>query len=319
MGQSHPKHMVDLSEKCEKEGIKFHEEKKKINGSMRNVVSWLPAEGEVKAIVFISHGYIEHSLSYYKLAHRLVESGYAVYAMDHVGHGSSDGRRGVVPDYRVLYSDYIDFANSIRSNYPDLPAFLLGHSMGGLIAIMSVNGIKNLTAMILSAPALVAGPAGASPFGCRCLYTLGRTAFAACLTSVMSVIDPAGAAAPIHPEDVTSDREILKELKEDPRRNAGFVTNKAGRELLRMIKVGYEEIPRITIPFLIFHGSKDEVVYEEGSEYFFKNAGTDITQRRIHIFEGALHEVLNEVEPYRTEAANMIVDYFNEQCDSIVP
>ena len=319
MGQAPPKPTVDLASKCEKEGVKFHEERRKINGHMRNVSSWLPVSEELRAVVFISHGYIEHSLSYYNLAHKFVENGFAVYAMDHVAHGKSDGRRGVIADYRILYSDYIDFVNSIRPNYPNLPAFLFCHSMGGLVGIMSINGIKNLNAVVLSAPALVAGPGSASPFGLRCLFPITRTAFAACLTSITSVIDPAGPAAPIVPEDVTSNPEVIKELNEDPRRNKGFVTNKAGKELLRMIKVAKEEIPRITLPFLIIHGSDDEVTLREGSEYFFKNAGTDITLRRIHIFEGAKHEVTNESEPYRSESIAMIIDYFNEQIESIIP
>ncbi len=320
MGQSQSKkETIDITEKCVAPGVKFHEEKKKINGSMRNVSSWLPVEGDIKAVVFISHGLLEHALAYYELAHRLVAQGYGVYGIDHCGHGLSDGRRAIIPDYRILYSDFVEFVNGIRPNYPGIPAFLFCHSMGGVVGLMSIRGIKDINAAVFSAAALVAGPASASPFGCRCCFPLSRTSFAACLTSVTAAIDPAGPAAPLDPRDVSADPEWLKTMSQDPRRNKPFVPNKTAQQLLRMIKAAKEEVPRITIPFLCFHGSADEVIYKESSEFIFKNAGTDITQRRLHIFEGAKHECFHDVEPYHEESLSMIIDYFNEQYEAVTP
>jgi alpha-beta hydrolase superfamily lysophospholipase len=329
MGQQHSKipqeEMIDLSEKCGVSGkVTFHEEKRTINGHTRNVSSWLPtgADGQKvkpKAVIFISHGYIEHALSYYCLAHRLViEGNYDVYGIDHVAHGLSDGTpRSVIPDYKILYSDFIDFVNSIRTSpeYVNLPAFLFCHSMGGLVGIMSVNSCKNISAAVFSAPAIVAGPAGASPFGLRCCFPLTRTHTAALLTSCTAGIDPAGPAAPLDPEDVTHNRAVIDEMKHDPRRNPAYVTNKSAQELLKLIKACKDEIRNIKLPFFVFHGEKDEIIYKESSEMMFKYAGTDITQRRFHLFLEAKHEVIHESDPIATECMTMIVDYFNEQYD----
>jgi alpha-beta hydrolase superfamily lysophospholipase len=334
MGQHHTKipqdEMIDLSEKCGVPNkVIFQEGKRTVNGHIRNVSSWLPAagtdgqeKGKPKAVIFISHGYIEHSLSYYCLAHRLVMDGnYAVYGIDHIAHGLSDGTpRSVIPDFKILYSDFIDFVNSIRTSpdYLELPAFLFCHSMGGLVGIMSVNQCKNISAAVFSAPAIVAGPAGASPFGLRCCFPLTRTHTAALLTSCTASIDPAGPAAPLAPEDVTHNKAVIDEMKHDPRRNPSYVTNKSAQELLKLITLAKNEISKITLPFFVFHGEKDEIIYKESSEMMFKYAGTDITQRRYHLFPEAKHEVIHENDPIASECMNMIISYFNEQYDLAV-
>lgn len=232
---------------CEAPGVVFHEEIQTVNGSSRNVASWLPEEGPVKATVVVSHGLSEHILCYYGIATELAKHGFAVYGVDHVSHGKSSGNKGVIPDGKLMYQDFIAFGNSVREKHPDIPLFLLAHSMGTLVGIMSINGITGLKAVVLSGPAIFAGPAASSPFGIGCLYPLSQTPVAACLTSVTSVVDPQGSAAPLVVGEITSNPEELERIRKDPRRAQPYVTNKTAYELVKLIDSVKKELPNIKV------------------------------------------------------------------------
>jgi alpha-beta hydrolase superfamily lysophospholipase len=184
---------TEILDKCVAPGVKFEEHLEDIEGHNRNIVSWFPEGKEPKAIVLISHGLNEHALCYYNVAIALVNAGYGVFAIDHASHGKSDGPRGVIQNHEDLYNDFIQFANTKRKLYSSLPAFVVAHSMGTLVALMSINKIEvclttsnsiqhltslsllqNIKAIVFSGCAIVPGPDSASPFGIGCLYPLGE-------------------------------------------------------------------------------------------------------------------------------------------------
>ena len=70
-------------------------------GAKLHVTHWLP-EGRPRAIVLLAHGYAEHAGRYAHVAKRLTDAGYAVYAVDHWGHGNSDGEGGFVEGTFVI-------------------------------------------------------------------------------------------------------------------------------------------------------------------------------------------------------------------------
>ena len=120
--------------------------------------AWLP-EREPKAVVVISHGLAEHSGRYEGLAGRLVESEYAVYALDHRAHGRSGGTdRANIDRFDYLVSDLGAFIGRAQREHPGAVTMLLGHSMGGLVALATaLRNPKVLRALVLSGPALAAG------------------------------------------------------------------------------------------------------------------------------------------------------------------
>lgn len=238
---------AEILDQCVAPGVVFNEEISTVNGSKRNTVSWLPETLPIKAVVLISHGLNEHALRYYGIAVALAKVGFAVHAIDHASHGKSDGKRGVIADHTVLYHDFIAFGNTIHEQYPTLPLYLLAHSMGTLVGMMSINGIKGLRAVVLSGSAVFSGPAASSPFGIRCLYPLSQTSVAVCLTSITSVLDPGGPAAPLVVEEISSDAEELERNRTDPRMAAPVVTNKSAYELVKLINEVKAEIPNIKV------------------------------------------------------------------------
>ena len=92
-----------------------------------------------KAVVQIAHGMAEHSMLYLDFANYLASNGYAVAINDHLGHGKSvssggaygyfgkGGAQNMVIDMHKLYA-------IMREEYPEIPYFLLGHSMGSFLA-----------------------------------------------------------------------------------------------------------------------------------------------------------------------------------------
>ena len=109
------------------------------DGAALATYRWLPDGTErPKAAVIIAHGYAEHAGRYDALAARLVGAGYAVYAFDLRGHGHSEGERANIGVFREFVTDLTRFIEHVREIHPNPPRFLLGHSMGGLVALQMV-------------------------------------------------------------------------------------------------------------------------------------------------------------------------------------
>ncbi|XP_064606378.1 monoglyceride lipase-like isoform X4 [Liolophura sinensis] len=118
-----------------------------------------------KALVFIAHGVAEHCLWYTKVAEILVNIGCLVFSHDHVGHGQSEGDRVHIETFSTYISDVFQHCDKKRDEYPGLPLFMIGHSMGGAIAVMcGLERAKYFEGIVLIAAAIVASPEALSPF-----------------------------------------------------------------------------------------------------------------------------------------------------------
>src|SRR5690606_39031799 len=115
---------------------------------------WLPS-GEPRGIVLLCHGLGEHSGRYGNVVGALVPDGWAVYGVDHRGHGRSGGRRAHLRRYADWLADFDAFRRVVVARHPGLRVFLLGHSMGGQIALAyALDHQDELAGLVLSAPAL---------------------------------------------------------------------------------------------------------------------------------------------------------------------
>ena len=104
-----------------------------------SVYRWVP--DDPCAAVLISHGAVEHARRYDGFARFLASHGFAVYANDHRGHGRTAGLPENVAylgetggGFLQMVEDMHCLTLRIKSDLPGLPVFLLGHSMGSLIA-----------------------------------------------------------------------------------------------------------------------------------------------------------------------------------------
>ena len=108
-----------------------------------------------RAQLLVSHGLGEHGGRYAELARALAERGISVHALDHRGHGRSPGARGHVDRFARLVSDFDAFRAAVTPAAP-VPRFLLGHSLGGLVAIRHLQAHPEAAwaGVVLSAPLL---------------------------------------------------------------------------------------------------------------------------------------------------------------------
>lgn len=111
-------------------------------------------------VVLLCHGYGEHAGRYEYVATRLVADGAVVYAVDHTGHGLSEGERVLIEDFERVVDDFRLLDATARSDHPGLPVVLVGHSMGGMIAARYAQRYgSELAAVVLSGPVLGRWPA----------------------------------------------------------------------------------------------------------------------------------------------------------------
>jgi alpha-beta hydrolase superfamily lysophospholipase len=116
--------------------------------------TWLP-KGEKKGLVLLIHGLGEHSGRYSHVGKMLVDAGYIMSAFDLRGHGKSGGKRGHSPSFESFMDDIDLFVEANGSQFPGIPKFFYGHSLGALFALVyALRRKPNLNGLIVTGPAL---------------------------------------------------------------------------------------------------------------------------------------------------------------------
>src|SRR5436305_2651445 len=107
-------------------------------------------------VVVLVHGYGEHIGRYEHVAQALAARGSTVVGPDHIGHGRSAGERALVESFEPIVDDVRGVVQAERG---ELPVVMVGHSMGGLIAIRYAQRHReDLAGLVLSGPAVGLGP-----------------------------------------------------------------------------------------------------------------------------------------------------------------
>jgi alpha-beta hydrolase superfamily lysophospholipase len=242
--------------------------------------NWLP-EGEVKAVLLVVHGLAEHSGRYMNLVHHFLPLGYAVYAIDHLGHGRSDGPRVYLERFPDFTDTLATFREMIREEQNDKPVFLVGHSMGGLIgALYLLEHQGNLAGAVLSGPA-VKVPDNIPPVA----IFAGK---------VFSALAPKLRLIALDASGVSRDSAVVRAYESDPLVYRGKMTARLGSEMIKAMRRIGAEATRINLPILILQGSADRLVDPSGAQMLYDRVNSP--DKRIILYEGLYHEVFNEPE-----------------------
>ena len=243
--------------------------------------SWLP-DGAAKANLVVVHGIGEHCGRYDDFAVWFVPLGYAVHTFDLRGHGRSAGRQGYIQSWADFREDVRVFLNRIAARSPDLPVFLVGHSLGGLIALdYALHDHAGLAGVVVSGPALAIGE--------------GTSAFLLALAKVLSSITP---GLQMHSKlDVTGlsrDEAVIRAYQDDPLVH-DWATPRLAAEMQRVMQqtMAHASDWPADLPLLIVHGGSDTICPAEASERFYVNAGTRDKTR--HVYPDFFHEVYNDL------------------------
>ncbi|WP_444930163.1 alpha/beta hydrolase [Microbulbifer sp. SSSA002] len=245
-------------------------------------------------VVVISHGLGEHSGRYSELAGDLNRAGYSVYALDHYGHGLSEGRCGHIEDFALYSEDLNQFIALVKSVNPGLSLHLLGHSMGAAIACGCVIRYGSVDSLSLSAPGFRAKnePKGFLLW----LALLFARGFPRLLLS-----------SRINSRWLSRDPEVVRRYGEDKLVH-GSISLCWFEAFIRERTFLSERLGRLSVPCLLLLPESDKIVDVELSRKWFERLGSK--NKQLHCFPKSYHEVFNEVEEGRL-ARELLIGHLN--------
>ena len=242
--------------------------------------AWLP-EGEVKAVLLIVHGLGEHSGRYLNVVNHFVPLGYAAYALDHLGHGRSEGKREMV----VRFEDFTDtltiFYKMVVGWQPGKPVYLLGHSLGGLIAsYYLIDHQADFKGAVISAPAI------------KVSETITSTTVL--LGKLLSRLAPGMGLLGLDASLISRDPQVVNAYVNDPLVFHAKTPARLAAEMLKGLLRVNAEVGKIKLPFIVLQGSEDKLIDPRGAQVLYDGASS--TDKTIKVYEGLYHEVFNEPE-----------------------
>jgi alpha-beta hydrolase superfamily lysophospholipase len=242
-----------------------------------------PVPSAQKTIVLV-HGGGEHSGRYEETAKRLNQESFSVIAPDLRGHGKSPGQRGHV----LRFEEYLeDVAACLARDVPadQRPPILLGHSLGGLVCTYyAIAHPQTIRCLVLSSPL----------WGLNVPVSAWKHAVACGLSGLWPSF---AMRRPVHAGEVLShDPQVKASYLNDPlvhfTVSCRFYTEMRHRqEQLPTV------LPQLSVPVLILQASEDRIASAEATRRLFPLVGS--AQKRLIVYDGFYHEILNEVEKER--------------------
>lgn len=260
-----------------------------------------PATETPQARVILLHGLGDHAhaLPYRHVTDYLVAQKMAVYAFDLRGHGQSEGPRMFVNAWSDIQTDVCDFVTLVQHEAPAKPLFLLGLSMGGLIALHhAIHHPEGITGVVVGAPAV--GPPG----------------IPALLKKLMPILSRIMPRASLNPgldyTRLSRDASAAQAYTADP----SFQTKTTPRlaaEVLTSIDWVRTLAPQLSLPLLILHGTEDTLVPPAGSADFYKKVGS--TDKTRITYPGAYHNLFLEI--HREQVFSDIVRWMQKHLEEL--
>ncbi|WP_163971182.1 alpha/beta hydrolase [Oceanobacillus halotolerans] len=255
-------------------------------------------EKDPKGVVIIVHGLGDHSGGIRNLCEALVENGYRSYVHDLRGHGKSPGTRGFIRDWEEYRNDLHAFCKLVTEINPDLPVYLIGHSIGGVIAVdYAINNASKLGGLITISPAI----SYETSFMEKLLITvMGK------LKSDYTIDQGDDLAY------LTKDENELQPLKNDTLRHS-TVTPGLGKSLMKTLPRMMEQVKTIRIPFLLQFGLDDTITPPEILRTFFEEVGSD--EKEKYEYQSVKHRPFDDTD--KETFLQDMVSWLDEQTENI--
>jgi alpha-beta hydrolase superfamily lysophospholipase len=266
--------------------------RRKTSGPALYFEARLPAAGSARAVVGLLHGFAEYGGRYAHVARRWADRGIGVLTVDMRGHGKAQGARGSCRHFGEYLDDVAELFELLRERATSLPAFLFGHSFGGLVA----------TAECLASPSRWRGVILSSPtFGVAVKVPALKRAAGRVASRVLPDFSlPAG----VRGSDLTHDQAIARAYDEDPlvfkNARARWFTEMLSAQERVMASAG-----SFSLPLYVAVGTQDRVADVAMAKAFFQAAASP--DKTLDVAEGLFHEVLNE--PQWPELADRMGDW----------
>ena len=274
----------------------FETELTRNDGTDLYVQGWEPENGRAKGLVALVHGLGEHSGRYQHVGEAFAKAGYTLVGFDLRGHGRSGGVRGHTASLETLLQDIKQFLTYLVYRYTDLPHFIYGHSLGGLLTLTYTlkygAGLQGV---------VVTGVALRSPLQ-------QQTAKVALVKTLGSFFPKTVVPSGLDANTISRDPEVVKVYQQDP-----FVHDKIslglGKATLDAIRICFQQADEFKPPLLMIHGASDQLTFPSGSEEFAKRASKHNSDVTLRLWENLYHEVHNE--PEKQEVLDYIVGWLD--------
>lgn len=227
----------------------------------------------------VIHGLSEHSGRYMHLAEYFLPLGYAVHLMDLRGFGRSQGLRGHVDRYSQYLEDLEGFLEYVQSNFSLGKTFLIGHSLGGVIAsAFAMTHSRNLGGIILSAP------------GLKIRY-LHRSLYGP-LKLLNGIKPKLQLRHTLRSRHLSHDPSVGKAYIGDPLVHP-FITPSFFLEFVHMLSFVHRNTHRFHLPCLILCPTGDRIVNPQGSIEFYQHLKNPLNT--LITYPGFFHEIFSEI------------------------
>jgi acylglycerol lipase len=251
-------------------------------GGLQLFRRWWRTDGDPPtAVVVLVHGAGEHSGRYEHVAERLVADGYAVHALDHRGHGRSQGPRALIDrvDHAVTDLDALVSAAVQHESAASIPILMVGHSMGAMLALRyAIDHQHRLDGLAVSgALASIEAPAA--------LRIVGHA---------ISIVAPTLGLITIDASLISRDPAVVEAYRSDPLVHHGKLPARTAAEIADTVATFPGRVQEITIPVLIMYGTEDRLCSPAGSDMLGERIGS--ADKRVVPYEGLYHEIFNEPE-----------------------
>lgn len=253
---------------------------------------WTPDNSDPRAIILLIHGYGEHSGRYQHVAEFLTDREYAVYALDHRGHGYSQGKPVSIRAFDHYVEDVERYYDFIRKKFPQTPVVVYGHSMGSLIALLFTLKRQSELAGVITTGTALEIPGSTGPM--------------AAIAGPLSRVAPDWRVIPeLELEGISRDPAVIEAYKNDPKVDTGGIRLRTAFEMIHAGERVSDRLDEIRIPFLALHGSEDPICLPKAIDIIRKNAPKGTTT--VKMYEGLRHEIHNE--PEHMTVLNDIADW----------
>jgi alpha-beta hydrolase superfamily lysophospholipase len=266
----------------------------------RFIRMWAPGQ-DARGKVLLCHGYGEHSGRYEHVGHGLADAGFKVYALDLFGHGEDIEFNGPTlqppPGVKTVFDTFVDDVEALLQQLGQedgLPLFLFGHSMGGLIAVMTAlrmleKGGWKCKGLLLSAPAIRLAPNKLVPAPYCCLFR--------CLANCAACCVPTALGPGVSANQLTSDEEVLEQVRRDEKNFGGQISMEFANEFCKTTIQVQAQLRSLTCPWICQMSDSDAVCDPRGAKQLELDSISKDKTLILHV--GLRHEILNEAPAVR--------------------